>query len=171
MHQVTIFLLLIATLGTATAADQARGKQFSAKAKSLCSFSEEVVFSCRARSKTVSVCATRFGSKIEGLTYRFGRSDKVELAYPVKLTPPQVAFTTYNGRWAKGNEVQLEFHAGVHSYTVYSYSSAFNGEGSGVLVSKAGSEVTRYKCTETVEDNLWDIEPLGLKTHERRDAP
>lgn len=53
-----------------------------------------VVFSCQIGERVASLCASSDLAEAQGwLTYRFGRINRVELAYPSANTKPQQAFT------------------------------------------------------------------------------
>ena len=122
-----------------------------AEPPSLCKANEEVFFSCSAKSKTISLCASADASATKGyLIYRYGRiGHPVELEYPSIPTPPAKAFSFACESGAKGGTEQLSFRTGGYVYTLYSdhWSGADQTKDAGVIVEKDGRRLANIECT------------------------
>lgn len=107
----------------------------------LCAPTENVVWSCRAKKKTISVCASRKISASDGyMQYRIGRPGALEMRYPETLTHPRGHFryTLY----IQGNQ-SLEFTKGGYEYAIV---EDLRTPEDGVGVWKDGIEITRIVC-------------------------
>jgi hypothetical protein len=118
---------------------------------SLCKDNEEVFFSCAAKLKNISLCASIDASETTGrLTYRFGKiGQKVEMEYPSKPISPGNAFRFASKLGAKGGSEQLTFIVGKFTYTLYSYhwGGVDSQSISGVLVENTEKHIANIKCT------------------------
>jgi hypothetical protein len=140
----------------------------------LCEAGERPLFSCPTGKKMISVCASPDLSASAGyLRYRFGRSQqKLELSYPADNRHPRQYFHFYRDRVsAKASGEQLSFSIGAFSYVVFVERSAFDFNGSGVLVKSGGKLIARLTCNQErpAPDRLYDLAGLGLPAGEYED--
>jgi len=144
-----------------------------AEPPSLCKANEEVFFSCLAKSKTISLCASADASATKGyLIYPYGRiGHPVELEYPSIPTPPAKAFSFAYSRGAKGETEQFSFSTGGYTYTLYSDhwgGAADNQEDGGVIVEKDGRRLANIRCTDPLApQGMWylSVNDLGFSEH------
>ncbi len=126
--------------------------------KTLCSSSEEVVFSCQLqRGKTVSVCASPSNQGCAKIAYRFGTTKKIELeltADTSQESPP----IEYNGTMgSRASEYFVRFRSGEYTYTVQTQWDGCPWPGqthckkysdfAGLLVYKSEKLITLRACT------------------------
>lgn len=107
----------------------------------LCTANENVVWSCRAKTRTISVCASRAITATSGyMQYRAGKPGKLELQYPETPAHPRGRFryTLY----IQGNE-SLEFSNKGYDYSVV---EDLRSADDGVYVMKDGAEIGRITC-------------------------
>jgi hypothetical protein len=94
--------------------------QAQAATSTHCTTHEQVVFSCAAGNKVVSVCASDdLGQHNGSLSYRFGPLGRPEISYP---PPGESRNVVRAGRWvfAGGGGAWLAFHRPPFRYIVYS---------------------------------------------------
>jgi hypothetical protein len=144
---------------------------------SLCSKTEEVIYSCKVAgsSKLISICGYKGAAQ-----YRFGTAAKVDMKLPTKMGPvfdkPDVAeggFISLAG--PGGGGAFATFHNGDYDYTVLTMDSSkgLDAEGnsngventSGVLVLKKGRRVAFVKCAEEATSSL----PADIIAASRKD--
>ena len=126
--------------------------------ETLCSSSEEVVFSCQVqRGRTISVCASPSNQGGAKIAYRFGTAKKIELelaADTSQESPP----IEYNGtRGSRASEYFVRFRSGEYTYTVQTQWDGCPWLGqthckkysdfAGVLVAKSEKLITLQACT------------------------
>lgn len=137
-------------------ADPAPAARPAAQA-SLCTATEDVVFSCRTGAKMVSVCASKDAAPGRGyLQYRFGKpdsSDPLELVLPEAKVPPAKAANGANEAYSGGGGSWLRFFNRPASYTVYSGIGNWGPKGEkrikeGLLVERDGKQVAKLACTD-----------------------
>jgi hypothetical protein len=133
----------------------------------LCTSTEKPIFSCPIGKKTLSVCASTDLSPTSGyLTYRFGASlQKVELSYPATTGHPKSFFHFFHDETsAKASVEQLSFSVDNISYTVFVERSAFEWNGSGVLIKTHGKKIGYLLCKSDrpSPDKIYDLHELGL---------
>jgi len=107
----------------------------------LCAPTENVVWSCRAKKKTISVCASRKISASEGyIQYRIGKPGALEMRYPETLAHPRGRFryTLY----LQGNQ-SLEFTRGGFNYSIV---EDLRSPEDGIIVTKNDADVARITC-------------------------
>ncbi|KMV31788.1 hypothetical protein AB733_03140 [Photobacterium swingsii] len=134
-------------------------------ASSLCRTGEIESFSCRIKSKTVSVCA----AKNDQLIYRYGKLGAIELTL---VSPVHFSATSYSG----GGEGHLTFKNNAYKYVIYS--GIMNGEWideelgkrekievAGVYVIKDDDVLADLKCTGSDDDKAIRY----LPPHEREE--
>jgi hypothetical protein len=86
------------------------------RGKTLCEAGEAVVWSCNAKTRTISVCASKELTATTGyIQYRAGNPGKVELTYPAAKVHPRGRFTA--GFYPQGN-TSLDFRNGGYAYSV-----------------------------------------------------
>lgn len=155
---VTVALVSAAKPAPVTASTAA-----PAQRASLCTASEEIIFSCRRDDKMVSVCASKGATARSGsLEYRFGdvAADKPPtLTLPRDKTVPSKAATGGFDPFAGGAGAWLRFTQGDYANTVYSGIGKWgpNGETrekAGLLVEKKGEQIALMKCTGTYRSEL-----------------
>lgn len=115
----------------------------------LCEPKEVIVFSCSLpKRKIVSLCASKDAVNNVGyMQYRFGRgTSSIELEYPQKKAPPKEYFKYYTFAFAKGGTAAISFRNGQYRYSLFSTTSAFGYNGSGVILSRDNKRVSFSKC-------------------------
>ena len=143
----------------------------NADSGALCTSTEKPIFSCSIGKKTLSVCASSDLSPISGyLKYRYGASlQKVELSYPATTGHPKSFFYfAHDESSAKASAEQLSFYVGDVSYTVFVERSAFEWNGSGVLIKSKGKRIGYLLCKSDrpSPDKIYDLHELGLPSAE-----
>ena len=117
-------------------------------AASLCRPSEAVLFACRLRAKTVSICGQ---GEQGGAVYRYGRPGHVE----IEATDLHRALEPQSG----GGETQVYADTPTHRYIVYDQvvRTGFGPDGhfdpketAGVAVQSGGRTVLRLECTQWI---------------------
>jgi hypothetical protein len=140
----------------------------SAAAKpTLCQADEDVLFSCNASKKLISVCASRDLEADHGyLQYRFGSPGKVELAIPSdKSTLPANSASSGTMMFSGGGGAYLRFTAGDFNYAVYTAIGKGWGEKDGVAIEHSGKRIAHVSCTDEPVSKLGDelFQKAGLK--------
>lgn len=129
-------------------------------AVSLCTKSEEVIFSFESKSKKIlSICK---GEKNAYLTYRFGRHENIELQFPKILDATSWGKFEFSGiRRAGGKEnagfgeYSLDFKRGDTGYTVFQgWNDEENTYSIGVTVSGKGKPITVNGTKKSQEGSL-----------------
>ena len=101
---------------------------------SLCSPNEVVIFSCRANTKTISICASHDLSSSSGyMQYRLGSKSNVELVFPERKVHPRGHFTDSSVIYSRGSASYLSFVNGSFKYLLYD-----------VLVGKSPPKIGHY---------------------------
>ena len=142
-----------------------------AAAPTLCHADEMVVFSCPTTARIVSICASKNISKDGGyMQYRFGRKDRLELAYPDLGSRPAEVFTSGTMMFSGGGGAWLRFSKQPFSYTIFSAIGKWGRSGSvaaiaGVAVQKDGKVFANYPCSVAAVGELGPdlFDKLGLK--------
>jgi len=137
----------------------------SKSSSAFCNATEVVLFLCRSRAKTISICADPDVLRGTGhLSYRFGVAGKPpELEYPLPNIAPKAAFRFYTSEYAKGNTQQLQFEYGGAVYTVFHEQHAFEWSGAGVQVTQGNRRIAYFPCDkELATPNLIQLQYLGL---------
>jgi hypothetical protein len=135
--------------------------------ETLCTTDEEPLFSCKVKTKTLSICASSDLSPTEGyLKYRFGLSQQqIELTYPDGTPHPDQYFRFYRDTEAKASTQQLSFTIGSSSYTVFVERSTIDFNGSGVFIKSNGKQTAYLSCNQESpsSDKLDWLDGLGLE--------
>lgn len=109
--------------------------------QTLCAPEENVVWSCRAKKKTISVCASRKITGSEGyIQYRIGRPGALEMRYPETLAHPRGQFRY--SLYIQGNQ-SLEFSRGGYDYSIF---EDLRSDEDGIIVTKNDVQVARITC-------------------------
>jgi hypothetical protein len=133
-------------------------------ASSLCESAERTVFNCtlRGSSKLVSICASPGLTSATGyLQYRYGRSGKIELAFPKEKNNSQKTFKFVHYLRPQVDRTELNFDNSGYQYTVYSY---FDGEEkptineSGIRVDGPDGKSKNLICAAHPTDQLATLE-------------
>ena len=125
---------------------------------SLCSDTEQVVFSCPLTRKLVSLCASRgTGQAPVSLTYRIGRPGRSpELVYPERPTAPSVHFEGSSLMYSGGGGAFIRFERGGYTYTLFTAIGRGWGQKGGVVVDAPASRRTYLPCRQPAESLLGD---------------
>lgn len=112
----------------------------------LCKADEVPAFSCASGRKTISLCAsTDLDAGKGNLTYRFGTSRAIELAFPEPGTSPHAAFRRGVTGATGGGADYLRFSRLGTIYTLYS--DYYRGrEEDGLVVERGGKRISVLKC-------------------------
>jgi hypothetical protein len=141
----------------------ARGKEGVA---SLCSGSEETIFSCQTKgsAKILSVCASPSVSSSDGyLQYRYGTVGALELEFPAQRSQSVGRFRTAHYFRAQVDRRELSFMNEEVRYTVFSY---FEGEEkpshreTGVTVRKQQEPPRTLPCRGASVDHLDELDDV-----------
>jgi len=128
--------------------------------KSLCHANEEIVLSCNVKSaKTFSFCRAQAPS--EEITYRFGKSENIELEHKDKIGPSSSFFYGHYSRYHVDIS-HIGFEASGHVYTGYrewDEDDANPSEGLRV-VTPSGVDVTLVCVGPARYDRLYDTRDL-----------
>jgi hypothetical protein len=139
--------------------------------ESLCTESEQAVFSCTIGRKTATLCASEAVTANDGyMRYSFGvKGKRQELEYPIPLQKPIEAFFWNSNYYSHGGFEYVTFKIGAYVYIVYDVRKAFseteNDTGAGIFVKRGDKLVANMHCKEYSPLNrLHDlVRPLGLK--------
>ncbi|MDO8729330.1 MAG: hypothetical protein Q7K26_05635 [bacterium] len=129
---------------------------------SLCGAEENVVFSCSAKHKIVSLCATKeLTAKYGQLIYRYGQYNQTpELTYANELNLPGKVFSTYFENWSKGGYAAVTFSRGEFAYTIYNRRAVYEidnrSNGGGIKIYRKEELISDLWCEgASIEDNIW----------------
>ncbi|RYU62480.1 hypothetical protein EWI61_03090 [Methylolobus aquaticus] len=127
-------------------------------APSLCSVSEQVVFSCPLARKLVSLCASRGPAQaLMSLTYRIGRAGRPpELVYPERPAAPAAYFQGGSLMYSGGGGAFIRFERGGYTYTIFTAIGRGWGQKEGVVVDAPASRRTYLPCRQPAESLLGD---------------
>lgn len=121
---------------------------------SLCEHGPDGYFSCRTRSgKLIELCAAG-DNKVE---YRFGKSAKLELAYPKAESDEPLRFAHYARRAT--DRVEVSFSAGGAYYSVFDYSEA-KKRTAGVRATLANGKEVTIACVGPIKSRLAALEKI-----------
>jgi hypothetical protein len=124
-----------------------------ARAASLCKADETILFSCRAGTRTISVCATADLSPTKGrLEYRAAREGRAEITLPADNRHPAQSVRAGNFMMGMGEGSYLRFSNAGTDYLPYSASGRF-GDSQGITVESNGAPVAQLEC---------DASPLNI---------
>lgn len=144
-----------------------------AAAVSFCDAGEKVFFTCQIGKKTLSLCGSQKVDAQSGyLQYRFGVLGQVpELSYPSDFDHPRKRFRYYFDLGsAKASSFQVSFELQGNRYVVFSYSSAFDWNGHGVLVIPQGRKTVTLMCQESrVHHELYALRNAAMPVAEFED--
>ena len=119
-----------------------------------CTASETVLWSCAAKRKVYSLCASRVLTSTEGyLQYRAGPFGKPEFLFPARTIPPAGQFTVATLAQA----VRVAFSNDGFLYEVF---DPLKGEAS-IVVSRQGRHVADVPCLNSTH-SLTDTATLSL---------
>lgn len=108
---------------------------------SLCEAEEQVVWTCQAGARTISVCASATLNAKQGYAqYRIGRPGALEMEYPTTRIHPRGRFT-YT-LYPQGNST-LAFTNGAYNYSVF---EDLRSTEDGVYVERGDDLVNTIKC-------------------------
>jgi hypothetical protein len=127
-------------------------------APSLCSTSEQVVFSCPLARKVVSLCASQGpGHAIASLTYRIGRPGRPpELVYPTGTAAPAAHFQGSSLMYSGGGGAFVRFDRGGYTYTVFTAIGRGWGQKEGIVVDSASKRRLYLPCLQPADSLLGD---------------
>jgi hypothetical protein len=126
----------------------------AAEVPSLCSADEQTIWSCAAKHKIYSICASESLDATTGwLQYRAGPAGNINFRYPETLSHPKGAFRF--SLLARG--AQMEFRNGVFSYTIYEDITG----GATIAVEKNDVEIASINCKEAT-DTLANTETINF---------
>ena len=126
--------------------------------ETLCSSSEEVVFSCQIqRGKTVSVCASSSNQRTAIIAYRFGTAKKIELELTADTSHESPSIEHNGTMGTRAFEYFVRFKSGEYTYTVLTRWDGCPWPGqthckkysdfAGLLVYKSEKLIARRACT------------------------
>ncbi|HEY6093657.1 MAG TPA: hypothetical protein VIU93_01770 [Gallionellaceae bacterium] len=93
----------------------------ASQASTHCSKQEQVVFSCHAGKKILSLCMSKPVAGQGGyLQYRFGALGRPELIFPKALQPGAENFFYSTAGYSAGGEGRVRFSIGTYDYVLYS---------------------------------------------------
>lgn len=117
-----------------------------ARAASLCKADESILFSCRAGTRTISVCATSDLSPTKGrLEYRAAREGRTEITLPADNRHPAQSVRAGNFMMGMGEGSYLRFSNAGTDYLPYSASGRF-GDAQGITVEANGAPIAQLEC-------------------------
>jgi hypothetical protein len=125
-----------------------------AAAATLCKADEVVVFSCPTGKHIASVCGSRTETSGHSyMQYRFGETDKVDLAFPPEGTKPADVFAAGTMMFSGGGGTWLRFSNGAFRYNVFSAFGKWGRKGAlanaeGVFVEKDGKNFANFPCRD-----------------------
>lgn len=121
----------------------------------LCTTSEQVVFSCSTGKKLVSLCASpNLKADTGTMTYRVGNvGQPLEMQYPDAGVRSQTAFKQGTLTYARGGVVFVSFERGDYRYVVFS-GSGHGWTNEGVVVEKAGKRIAHLACVGNAQSVL-----------------
>lgn len=129
----------------------------AAATPALCKQDEDVVFSCVAGRKLISVCASHDWNADSGLLqYRYGSNARTEIAVPaaeMKL-PPNRSASSGVLMFSGGGGAYLRFSAHDYDYVVYTAVGSSWGEKAGVTVQRDGTTRSNRFCTGAVTSTI-----------------
>ncbi len=123
--------------------------------QSLCSASEQVLFSCHTDKKVASLCASKRFTRNSGyIQYRFGTKNLIEFKYPQTLSTPNNHFYYYDVGYSRGWEDHISFKNGRYKYIVYEkflwdgdiYGGDHHTSTSGVMVLAPNGQESDLQC-------------------------
>lgn len=108
---------------------------------SLCETGEQVVWTCQAGARTISVCASANLNPKEGYAqYRIGRPGALEMEYPTTRVHPRGRFT-YT-LYPQGNST-LSFTNGAYKYSLF---EDLRSTEDGVYVERGDDLISNIRC-------------------------
>jgi hypothetical protein len=108
---------------------------------SLCEAEEQVVWTCQAGARTISICASTNLNPKEGYAqYRIGRPGALEMEYPTTRVHPRGRFT-YT-LYPQGNST-LGFSNGAYKYSVF---EDLRSSEDGVYVERGDDLISNIRC-------------------------
>jgi hypothetical protein len=91
-----------------------------APAPSLCTGEEKVVFTCKLKAKTASLCASNAAAGGEpAVQYRFGTPRRVELRFPSAPQPAGELFWLSTTMYSGGGEARIRFRNADTDYILF----------------------------------------------------
>ena len=140
-------------------------------AQSLCTADETVVFTCAAKAKIVSACASKDVSPHGGyLQFRIGKGNRVEVSYPASRarTANGVTFGyAYVGQGPPGHHVMLEDGHDIYGIiTTDDRGPQYGGEESALVWQRDGKIVDSLVCdrlTSPTDAGLDLLDKAGFK--------
>ncbi len=154
-----------------------------AKSVSLCKGNESLIFTCKIKNKTASICEGE-STDVKGryLQYRFGMKNNIEVEIPSmsNADSSSVAFMRENG--ASWYAYYYRFKSGSYKYYLYAASArgdndpetgtSTRDEPFGLVVLKNNKKILSRKCIEAFEPASENNDPIWreyLKEHEIHD--
>lgn len=120
-----------------------------------CPGAQQAVFSCSTGTKAIAVCASRDITATTGtLHYRFGRPDRVELAYPPSGSDWRAVTRGGTLAFSGGGGAFLAFDRPPYRYVVYTAIGKGWGRKSGVVVEKHGRRIASVPCRSPARSDL-----------------
>lgn len=108
---------------------------------SLCETEEQVVWTCQAGARTISICASTNLNPKEGYAqYRIGRPGALEMEYPTTRVHPRGRFT-YT-LYPQGNST-LSFTNGAYKYSLF---EDLRSTEDGVYVERGDDLISNIRC-------------------------
>jgi hypothetical protein len=113
-----------------------------------CAPQEKVIFSCATtNAKIISLCSSSTLTASEGyLQYRFGPAGKPELVYPATKEHPSKHFLFGHPHYTGAFGDYLKFKNGEYAYALFDFFIKFEGDKTGVVVSKSEEQIAYIPC-------------------------
>lgn len=146
--------------------------------KNLCSDQEQVLFSCtlEKRERILSLCGSRRLSADTGyLQYRFGKRNRIELAFPINRQGSQKAFTYARYTRPSVTYLQVRFVNLDYTYEIFSQSDATSGVGfasTGVAITPDSKKAKlNFECKKPITGSLTKLEGIVPQVDFLESAP
>ncbi|MES2919053.1 MAG: hypothetical protein V4729_10610 [Pseudomonadota bacterium] len=124
-----------------------------ARAASLCKASESIVMSCRAGTRTLSVCASPDLSPTKGyLEYRAARHGQLEITLPSERQHPAQTVRAGSFQFGMGEGNYLRFSNGGTDYLPYAAVGKYGDTVRGVTVESNGNAIAHVECGASALD-------------------
>jgi hypothetical protein len=125
--------------------------------KTLCEPGENVLWSCRAKARTISVCASRTLTPTQGyIQYRAGQPGALELQYPASRVHPRGLFTY--SLYIQGN-TSLSFTNNGYTYSLVDDLRSAEDQ---VIVSQGDRDISTITCNSGGGFNIQRPDLLGI---------
>ncbi len=141
-------------------------------APSLCASGEKVVFTCKLKGKTASLCASTTAEGGPAVQYRFGTSRRIELRFPSAPQPPSELFWLSTTMYSGGGEARIRFRNGDTDYILFDQTvrTGFGGapndpQFTSGIATRAGGKLTSVRKCAASSPLAYSLIP-GFKTED-----